>query len=283
MRFVTCFQRIALFGLTLAAFAFTENVALAKTGSYTITFVGTGTAPVGLQIRVTAKAQDGTTYDETFTFNGNETETQIREVILTDLTSGGWSASANGATGIIITGRTPGNGGSPIKQVDIGDNKGNVTTTCDGNVTISEALPGDKKFKFVCLAPNADNTQPGSIRVKLNAITAEAALSAGDSPSTAAQKLATALTGQGLVVTLVGSEVTLNWENMTNDGLLSSPLSIELDVPDGAGGPHVQLELPSIVVPVPTVSEWGLIVLTLLLLTAATMVFARRRVAAIMA
>jgi hypothetical protein len=263
----------------LGLLGFTENLALAKTGSYTISYAGAAAA--GTQIRVTAQAQDGTTYDQTFTFNG-QNQTTARDTILTDLTGAGWSATANGADSIIITGRTPGNGSSPIKHVDIGDNKDTVTTTCDGNVTISEALPGAKDFKFSCLAPNADNAQPGSIRAVLNAITAQAALAAGDSPSIAAQKLATALTGQGLVVTLVGSEITLDWENATNAALLTSPLHLELSVPNGAGGPHVQLELPDIVVPpIPTVSEWGLIVMTLLLLIAATIIFARRRVTAV--
>ena len=150
--------------LPLAALVFLAAPAWAKTGSYTISFGGT--APTGTQIRVTAKA-DGETYDETFDIE-NMTEEQARNLIFEDLESEGWTVTKNGTNGINIKGK----GNKKIKQVDIGDNKAFVDTKGDGNVTIDEALPGDKKFKFACALPAAARAPPqrpsgsGSSRAK---------------------------------------------------------------------------------------------------------------------
>ncbi len=279
--------------------------ASAKIGSYT--FQVGGTADAGSKVRITAKAEDGTTYDQTFQVGG-QTRTQIRDTIALDLTLAGWRINIpNGdPNGMNITGHTtppPGNVFSPISQVDAGSTgDATLSATVDGNVTTSEAVPGDKKFKFICALPGADETNPGTVVISLNNITAEAVLSAGDTPTQAATKIAAALSNENLAVTLEGAEVILDWEDPSNEQLLGDEVHIDFGLEDAAGGPHVILELPDCDLcplcgdgvcegedcescpddcgpceAIPTVSEWGLIIMALLALTAGTIVFGRRR------
>jgi len=314
-------MRRKTFGLSLsvvggvAALVLTSSETFAKTGSYTI--AGPATLPTGppsTQIRITAKAENGTTYDQVHTVGGNTPE-QARNIILTDLVNAGWVATANGTNGIIISGFNLGGGKwSDIKEVDIGDNKPLVDTSADGNITISEATPGDKKFKFLASLPNADAVNPGTIVLNLDTVVASvvsAPLAAGDTPAQAALKLQTALNTAGYVATLSGAEVTLDWNNATNASLLVSPVELVIGLQGGGAGPHLTMSLPDVIlgccfvapkaqlhitskancdgisgvwnsdpdVCVPTVSAWGVAVLMLLVLTAGTIVVMRRRAA----
>lgn len=248
----------------------------AKTGSYTIKFgSGTTVAPTGTQVRVTAKAEDGTEYDQTFTFGGGETEEQMRNVIRTDLAGAGWDVQDNQTNGIIITGH----GTSPIKQVDIGDNQRKVDTNVDGNCTLAGCKPGDRNFRFVCSGPNADSTYPGTIAVKLNAINATAPLVAGDGSVEAAISLETGLTNAGFMVTRTDSVVTLDWEHLTNLAALGDLAEIDMELTGGQGGPHLTLEVPDVASPaaIPTMSSWGIVIGALALLVLATYMIARKR------
>jgi len=245
----------------------------ARSGDYKLDFKG-GTAPSWMEIRVTAKAENGTTYDETFNVDGL-TDEQARDLILTDLQGAGWTVSTTGTQTIIITRH----GGSEIKQVDIGDNHRGYKTSVSGNVNTSEANPGDKKFKFISALPNAHShaDSAGTLVLSLNSHNIHVALSVDDTPSQVASRLDIALTNAGFVVTRSVDTVILDWEDVTNaDSLPVSPLNIEFGLEDGALGPHVAIMLPP---PhdVPTLSEWGLIIFALLILTLVTVVVVRHR------
>lgn len=259
-------------GLAITAYVcgFAVPQVQAKTGSYTFHVQGQK-APDGTIIRVTAKAEDGTSYDDEFDVSGN-TEEQIRNMILSSLRDKHWIVEENGTNGILIKGTK----WSKIKEVDAGDNCEVVEAKGDGDVKVGEAKPGEKKITFSCALPNVDATNPGAIALNLNEIVVLAPLTPGDTPTDAASKLETALTEAGLMVTRDGAVITLDWENLTNSSLLGDSLHIDLGLADGAGGPHLTLGMPDVGI-LPTVSEWGLIVMTLFLLIAGTIVIVRRR------
>jgi hypothetical protein len=223
------------------ALALTSSVLEAKTGSYTIEIMA-GADP-NSKIRVTAKAENGETYDQEFTIGGQNSE-QTRNTIATDLTGDGWMVENNGTNGIIITGRVGSPTFSEIKQVDIGDNSDKIDTKVDGNATLAESKPGDKDFKFSFLSPDAHSSTPGTILCSINSIHLTPALASNDTPSQAAVKLRTAMTSAGLVTSLAGAEITLDWEVAANAALLGTGVHIDFGILNGAGGPHVQLELP---------------------------------------
>jgi hypothetical protein len=230
---------------SLLACPLVGGLAEGKTGSFTIEILP-GADP-NSKIRVTAKAENGETYDSevsgNFTVGGQDSE-QTRNTIATDLTGDGWIVENNGSNGIIITGRVADPKFSEIKQVDIGDNSDKINTRVDGNCTLAEAKPGDKDFKFSFLAPNAHPSLPGTVLCNINSIHLTTALAANDSPSQAAVKLQAAMTSAGLVTSLAGADITLDWEVAANAALLGTGVHIDFGILNGAGGPHVQLELP---------------------------------------
>ncbi len=275
--------KVLLATVTAMAIQSLATSAWGQTGSWTFHVDGTE-APANTSIRITAKTEGeedaAKTYDQTHVVGGM-TENQIRNLILLDMGNAGWQVTVDGNNGILIFG----GGGKKIKQVDGGGNTAKADVKMDGNVEFGHVEPGDKKFKFACSLPNADGSHPGMIRLDFNdEHTALAALDSNDTPEDASEKLETGLEAAGFVVERVGSEITLDWENPTNLALLGDEVDIDFVLEDGAGGPHLAIGLPdsrSQDVPVfifaPTVSEWGLIVMTLLLLAAGTVVFARRR------
>lgn len=109
-------------------------------GSYTFNSPG---MTVPSKVRITAVATDGTVLDETFTFDGSESDTQVRNIMRESLEGSGWTVSDSGANGITIRG-TRGPGGSPIKKVDGGNNGSILFPSLDGNVATQKVIPGEK-------------------------------------------------------------------------------------------------------------------------------------------
>ncbi|HUV29860.1 MAG TPA: IPTL-CTERM sorting domain-containing protein [Acidobacteriota bacterium] len=264
---------VVFVALLFASFTALSQQAEAKTGSYSLHFYGE-VAPEGMTITVTAVSEDGTTYNVIHYVQGL-TEEQARNLILTDLTDEGWEAEANGDNAINITGRTEPK--DPISMVDIEDNQLDYDTYVDASFAVSEAIPGERIFEWVCALPNADVTDPGTLVLTLNEHTVTATLASGATPTEAATMLEDSLTSAGFVVTRVeDTVVALDWENATNAWLLSSPATITFGLEDGAAGPRVGLTLPDLA-PIPTLSEWGLIIFALLVLTVITVVVRQRR------
>lgn len=219
------------------------NSVLGKTGSYTFRFTQPQ-APVGTLVRITAKDAGGRTYDETFSVEGM-TEEQARDLIKADLADANWIVENSGTNGIIIR-RGP---LSDITQVDGGDNRTEVTVGLGGNVKIVEAIPGDKKFKFGCALPNSDNIEPGSLVVNINHHRIYTMLDPDATPEECAVKLEYKMTLIGFVVTRTETEVTLDWENPVNYGMIGDSVYIEMALENGASGPHIQLSLPQSIPP----------------------------------
>jgi hypothetical protein len=277
-------RRHGLFmSLALVAMALGLGLALAKTGSYTID-VGPNHDP-NSKIRVTAKSEDGTTYDEEFTVGGQNSE-QARNTIVDDLENAGWVVEKNGTNGIIVRGHVssdPNSSLNGIKEVDMGDNDPNINAKADGNCTVAEALPGDKNFKFAFFAPNAHGTTPGQLLCNINAITVTPALAANDTPAQVAQKLQSSLIAAGLVTSLSGTVVTLDMANPTNAAVLGSSVHVDLGVLNGAG-PHVQIGLPPTIpatgsgaTRMPALQPWTEALLLLLLLLATLAIWSRTK------
>ncbi|HRY33193.1 MAG TPA: IPTL-CTERM sorting domain-containing protein [Bacteroidales bacterium] len=260
-----------LFPIVLACCMFIMNTVQAKTGSYT--FFWEGTADPAAEIQVTAKAQDGTTYNETFVVGGQTAE-QTRNTIITDLQSAGWNVANNGSNGIIITGH----GTSPVEEIDIHDTRIMVVSKCDGNVNIVSTNPGNRTFSFFFDDPAAGLLAPGIITLELNDIIVSAPLAPGDGPLPAAQKLHLALSSAGYVVNLNGNTVSLDWDDPVNFNLIGDQVHIDLYNLDSESGPHLKLILPDTTEQqsIPTLSEWGLIILAALLLMTASFYLLKR-------
>jgi hypothetical protein len=192
-------------------------------------------------IRVTAKAENEVTYDDSFSVGGMTPET-ARNLIMTDLTNSGWQVTANGTNGIIITGRQA---GSPIKHVDMGNNNLWVTSSPDGNCTTSEALPGDKKWKFAMAWPPTDPTNPGALAMTINSYHVFTNLPANAPPSLCAQLLMQSMMQAGFITTLQGDTVVLDWENPINQTMLGAQVYTTIEDQNSAGGPHVMIGIPT--------------------------------------
>ena len=81
---------------------------------------------------MTAKAKDGTTFSEEFTFGVGTKPDSARDTIRQSLAMAGWDVSNAGAQGITVTGHK----GSPIQEVNGGQKVANDVGV--GNLVISE-------------------------------------------------------------------------------------------------------------------------------------------------
>ncbi len=244
----------------------------AKTGSYT--FFWDGLADPSTVITVTAKAEDGSAYNEAFVVGGQTSE-QTRNTIMTDLQSAGWNVTANGPNGIIITGH--GSPNSPVSEVDIHDTRIMVVSKADGNVTINGTTPGARNIGFSFDSPDAGMISPGFLTLELNTYVLTAQLAPGDNPLLAAQKIHAALISAGFNVSLAGNTVNLDWDDPVNFNLLGEDIHINLYNLESESGPHMKLILPdSIQQSIPTLSQWGLIILASLLLITASFFILKR-------
>ncbi|MEQ8762655.1 MAG: hypothetical protein RL885_01925 [Planctomycetota bacterium] len=239
----------------------------AATGSYRFGIKSGQTSyPSGAQIRVTAQAKDAAgnsvaTYDQTFSVGGLSPQV-VRDTVLADLASKGWVVQSSSTDGIIITGWLSGGTTHEIAQVDIGANKKEVEPHCGGNVTATDAEPGDKKVKFELSGAQPDNANPGKAKGKLNSHTFEIPLLGSMSLADIAEALRAALAAQGFYVQRFGTQVHVPWLHPVNAALLGTDVvDIDFFLEDADGGPHLAVLFPSVqpAVAVPAASTWGLI------------------------
>ncbi len=249
----------------------------AKTGSYTM--VWNGVAPDGTVLNIKAVAEDGTTYDESLNVGGM-TQEQAQALLLTDMQSAGWAVTANGTNGIIVTGHGTTNT-SPISRIWASDDHEQSTVKPDGTVWIIEAPPSiPQEFEFSFGPPATALGFPGTLVANIGPLVLNIQLDPGDPPFMVAQKLEAAMTGAGLIVSRVDSTVVLNWSDPVNAALLPSPLHVDMGVYDAAAGPMLMIGLPdSQPTAIPTLTQWGLIILAFLFLTAGTWFIIRKRTA----
>ena len=69
-------------------------------GSYEI--ICASGAPNNTRIKVTAKARDGTTYEDTFNFSLNASQVVMRDTILAGLQTNGWTVSGTAPPSIPV-------------------------------------------------------------------------------------------------------------------------------------------------------------------------------------
>jgi len=70
----------------------------------------------------------------------------------------------------------------------------------------------------------------------------------------------------------------MDWENPINLSLIGCcSIDLEMLVESGTAGPHLQIDFPVALENIPTLSQWGLILLSLLLLTLGSVSIIRQR------
>jgi len=284
MRTVTWLRVVALATILLASTGgFTT--AKAKTGSFTITY--TGVPGTTKKVRVTAKDEDGRTYDDSTTV-GAQSETQLRNSIIADLRSEGWVVQENGTNGIIVKGKlkNPPTDSTvvKVKEVDIGTSSAQITVNTDGTCTQAEALPGDKKFHFIVMGPNTGGSSPGTLVCNVgNHAPVNVPLSPNSTPTQVSNALFNALQSAGIVVTHAGiDDIGLDMTTNTAWYSPSGPLHVELELRTAEAGPHIQVALPPAnekSTSLPGISPLGLVAVCLLLASSAAFLLWRRRTA----
>ena len=187
-------------------------------------------------------------YKKTFLFGqGGATEEAVRDKVFADMHAKAWGVTKIGSNGILITGRTTSAGFLPIREVGADDNHENITVVLQGNVDINDVVSDRKIWKFTPLRLTADAVNPGILALTFNttAATIEVTtpLSPFDTGEEAAVKLENALTSVGFEVVRVTSQVTLDWEDPVNLGLLGETVDVVFELRGGTW-PSLILVLP---------------------------------------
>jgi hypothetical protein len=225
-------------------------------------------------IRITAKDAGGHTIDKTVGVNGL-TQAGAVGLISTLLTQSGWTSSINPGqdNNIMVFGH----GTDKITSIDGGDNTTDIELVPDGHAKWSSVLPGDKRWHFVCYDPPA-GLLGGVIMCSLNAVDVMATILPGETPVQVATKLEDALTAAGVVVTRIGADITMDWADPVNAALFPNHLDVSIGIDDSDGGPHLQIVFPpwknNII---PTLTQWGLIILGAGLLAIGSVYLYRRK------
>ena len=233
------------------------------TASYTYEVAG-GTAPANTSITTTAWTSDSASWASGQFYSGL-TAQQIRDAVKSWFDARRMLTEAVGTNKLILLGAKDDGVYYPVLAVDVDDDKLEVTVALDLHAERNDGQPGNRKIIFRCRWINADAANPGTIQVQLNSLPLiGAALAGGDTPVQAATKLAAAFTAGGFVVSRDTTDVTLDWDNATNLSKLGSTLDAVYKLANGAGGPHLQLVLFPTTGVIPTLTEWGLIILAVL-------------------
>lgn len=221
-------------------------------GSYNFfTQLPGGVTETDTTVKITAKAKDGTTFDQEFMFGPGTLPDAARDFVRTALAGAGWNVTNAGANGIIITGH----GTSPIKEVDSGAKNANAmlrgmraSTDASSGVMRGEATVGEKyKFAFLPLNPGSTVLDSNGI---LTAILDGQAIStsvvAGQGPDSVAASLFAALSAASIPAELNGNEILFIMDGAGNE-ILSTELILT------AGGLESRITIPErTIVPEPS-------------------------------
>jgi hypothetical protein len=149
-------------------------------------------------MKITAKAKDGTTFEQEFSFGVGTMADSARDFVEKALNDAGWSVSNQGMAGITITGTKK---GSPITEVDGGFKAGGngaavgVSNDSTQGVKVGTAVVGQAyQFAFLPLNPNSTTLdQSGMLTVVLNGTSYKTTVTAGMGPSQVEQALYSSL------------------------------------------------------------------------------------------
>jgi hypothetical protein len=216
-------------------------------GSYNFFLPGRTPPPASqtaTDIKITAKAKDGTTFEQTFSFDTGTKPDSARDFILTALDKAGWDVKAQGALGITIAGTK---GGSPITEVDGGEKLANtnvvglaVNNDSSEGVKKNQAVVGEAyKFAFLQLDSNSTTLdQNGTLTTVLNGTSYDTPVSDGWGPSQLEQALFSTLQKANVPVSMSGGMVSVafdasrNWVISTLLSLDASGLETETIIPE---------------------------------------------------
>lgn len=277
--------RVLFVTLSVATVASWADIARAD-GTYTFTFPVDGAnnpekTPAGTVIRITAKAAQDNSFDQDVPFAAGKTQAEVASEVATRLINAGWLAQLQGNK-VTVTHRYLGNNiRLKILKIDSGVNaaaKG-FGPQLDGKLTRHQggAVPGakykvsiDRGIDGLCSAGTIDLVLTGGLGAFATAIPA------GSSPDLAAEALFETLATAGF------PDVEMTASNEV--AFLMSPSYIPAEGVEtlsfNGSNLHIGLELPPPLMPMPTVSGWGLGAIALLLLSGIALKFGRRRAGA---
>jgi hypothetical protein len=195
------------------------------------------------QIKITAKAKDGTTFEQTFDFGVGTDPDAARDFVKKALDKAGWNVDNLGAKGISMLGTKK---GSPITEVDGGGKPANpnvvglfVSNDSTEGVKKGEAVVGEGyKFTFLPLNPNSKSLdQNGTLTALLNGTSYSTQVKAGETASQLEQDLYSTLTKASVPASLANGQVTVtfdtNGKRVTDTQLVldASGLETEMIIP----------------------------------------------------
>ena len=231
-----------------------SSVAIAETprGSYNFYVLSGAQSRVDTTIKITAKAKDGTTFEQEFSFGPGTMPDSARDTIRTALMSAGWVVANSGAAGIVILGH----GASPVTEVDGGNNANKdthdfsmyVSEDAQSGVKRGEATVGENyKFSFLPSAPGSTIlTSDGTMVADIDGTPVDADVFAGQTPDQVALELYDAMIAESIPASLSGSDISFILDNLGEE-VLSTDLTLQ------AGGLESLISIPErAVVPEPS-------------------------------
>lgn len=167
-----------------------------------------GRIAAGDTVKVTAKAKDGSTFDQQINFTTSDDAAFVRDTVLNDLQTAGWDAKAAGKSGISITGHK----GSEITEVNFGNKNGDIAAALDASdgVKQGQATVGEK-YKFAFLPLDSGSTvltTNGTVTAVLNSTIISAAVFSGQDVNEVANDLFAAMLAASVQATLNGNEIS---------------------------------------------------------------------------
>jgi hypothetical protein len=192
------------------------------------------------QIKITAKAKDGTTFEQTFDFGVGTDPDAARDFVKKALDKAGWNVDNLGAKGISILGTKK---GSPITEVDGGGKPANpnvvglfVSNDSTEGVKKGEAVVGEGyKFTFLPLNPNSKSLdQNGTLTALLNGTSYSTPVKAGETASQLEQDLYSTLTKALVPASLANGQVAVafdaNGTRVTDTQLVLDASGLETEI-----------------------------------------------------
>jgi hypothetical protein len=193
-------------------------------------------------VKITAKAKDGTTFEDEFTFGAGTLPDAARDTIRKKLQKEGWDVENAGAQGITILGH----GTSPITEVDSGAKNDNprlrgmrVGTDASSGVKRGQATVGqDYKFAFLPLNPGSTVLDSnGRLIATLDGLVISTDVFAGQGPGAVAAALFAAFQKASVPAQLQGNEISFLTDGQGNE-VLHTDLALT------AGGLESRITIP---------------------------------------